>query len=220
MQNLKLHEKFEIEVLGVLNSRKLLEPLSFGGGTMLRLCHGLNRYSVDLDFYFLKDIDIDEFDKKVLNCLSDMYNLTDFAKKHFTLLYECKSKDYPQRIKVEVRKAVQEFKYEESIAFSVHSNEQVLLKTLTLEQMMQNKINAFLGRYAIRDCFDIEFLMKKGIELNISRETALMIKSRITGFKKKDFDVSLGSLLEEEDRRYYSDNGFKILNSKLQDLGV
>jgi predicted nucleotidyltransferase component of viral defense system len=220
MQNLKQHEKFEIEVLGVLNSRKLLEPLLFGGGTMLRLCHGLNRYSVDLDFYFLKDLNTDEFNEKMLDCLSNRYNITDSAKKHFTMLYECKSNDYPQRLKIEVRKVRQEFKYEESIAFSVHSNEQVLLKTLTLEQMMKNKISAFLDRYVIRDCFDIEFLIKKGIELNISKENALMIKSRMAGFKKKDFDVGLGSLLEAEGRRYYSDNRFKILGSKLQDLGV
>ena len=48
------HEKFEIEVLDKMNSLKKLEPLVFGGGTMLRLCHELNRYSVDLDFWFIK----------------------------------------------------------------------------------------------------------------------------------------------------------------------
>jgi hypothetical protein len=31
------HEVFEIEVLDRLNSAKLLDPLVFGGGTMLRL---------------------------------------------------------------------------------------------------------------------------------------------------------------------------------------
>ena len=59
MEALELHERFEIEALEVLNSAKLLEPLLFGGGTMLRLCHGLNRYSVDLDFYFKKKMAID-----------------------------------------------------------------------------------------------------------------------------------------------------------------
>ena len=39
-----------------MKSTKLLDPLVFGGGTMLRLCHDLNRYSVDLDFWFLKKI--------------------------------------------------------------------------------------------------------------------------------------------------------------------
>jgi predicted nucleotidyltransferase component of viral defense system len=215
MQNLSLHEKFEIEALDVLNSKKLLEPLLFGGGTMLRLCHGLNRYSVDLDFYFLKDVNTDVFYKKVLDCLSEQYKITDSAKKHFTLLYEFKSKDYPQRLKIEIRKGIEQFKYEESIAFSVHSTEQVLLKTLTLEQMMDNKIRAFLDRGLVRDCFDIEFLIKKGIKLNADKEAILKIKSKIEQFKKNDFDVALGSLLSAEDRRYYSNNGFKVLYSKL-----
>jgi predicted nucleotidyltransferase component of viral defense system len=215
MQNLVLHEKFEIEVLGLLNSRRLLEPLLFGGGTMLRLCHGLNRYSVDLDFYFLKDIDTDSFNKKMFDCLSDKYTITDTAKKHFTLLYEFKSKKYPQRLKIEIRKKIQQFKYEECIAFSTHSTEQVLLRALTPEQMMENKVKAFLNRVAIRDCFDMEFLIKKGIELKVDEKTALEIKSKIDRFKKRDFDVALGSLLGTKDRQYYSKNGFKILLSKL-----
>lgn len=215
MQNLSLHEKFEIEALDVLNSSKLLEPLLFEGGTMLRLCHGLNRYSVDLDFYFLKDLDIDIFHEKMLVCLSKRYNITDSAKTHFTLLYEFKSKDYPQRLKIEIRRKALKFKYEESIAFSAHSTEQVLLKTLTSEQMMENKIRAFLDRAAIRDCFDIEFLMKKGVELKVDKKTGLEIKSQIGKFKKRDFDVSLGFLLGAEDRQYYSKNGFKIFLSRL-----
>ncbi len=54
MDIFKQHEIFEIEVLDKMNSAKLLEPLVFGGGTMLRLCHELNRYSADLDFWFIK----------------------------------------------------------------------------------------------------------------------------------------------------------------------
>ncbi len=51
MQDLIQHEQFELEVLDRLNSGRLLTNLIFGGGTMLRLCHGLDRYSVDLDFW-------------------------------------------------------------------------------------------------------------------------------------------------------------------------
>ena len=54
MDILRQHEMFEIEILDKMNSAKVLEPLVFGGGTMLRLCHELDRYSVDLDFWFIK----------------------------------------------------------------------------------------------------------------------------------------------------------------------
>ena len=39
MDIFRQHEAFEIEVLDRMNSAKVLEPLVFGGGTMLRLCH-------------------------------------------------------------------------------------------------------------------------------------------------------------------------------------
>ena len=56
MDIFKQHEIFEIEVLDRMKSARMLDPLVFGGETMLRLCHDLNRYSVDLDFWFLKKI--------------------------------------------------------------------------------------------------------------------------------------------------------------------
>jgi len=50
MQDLIMQERFELEVLDRLNSGKFLTHIVFCGGTMLRLCHNLNRFSVDLDF--------------------------------------------------------------------------------------------------------------------------------------------------------------------------
>ena len=63
MDILKQHEIFEIEVLERMNSAKMLEPLVFGGESMLRLCHELNRYSVDLDFWFVKEVSHKSFYK-------------------------------------------------------------------------------------------------------------------------------------------------------------
>ena len=57
MQDLKKHEQFELAVLDKLNSGRFLNDLVFVGGTMLRLCHGLDRYSVDLDFWTIGKID-------------------------------------------------------------------------------------------------------------------------------------------------------------------
>jgi predicted nucleotidyltransferase component of viral defense system len=54
MDTLRQHEIFEIEVLDKMKSAKVLDHLVFGGGTMLRLCHELSRYSIDLDFWFIK----------------------------------------------------------------------------------------------------------------------------------------------------------------------
>jgi predicted nucleotidyltransferase component of viral defense system len=62
MQDLIKQEQFEIEVLDRLQSGRFLDRLIFGGGTMLRLCFGLDRYSVDLDFWLLKKNREKDFD--------------------------------------------------------------------------------------------------------------------------------------------------------------
>ena len=56
MDLLARHEEFEMEVLYRMNSGRILEKLVFGGGTMLRLCHELNRYSADLDFWLIRTV--------------------------------------------------------------------------------------------------------------------------------------------------------------------
>lgn len=210
------HERFEIEVLEMLKNAKLLEPLVFGGGTMLRLCFDLQRYSADLDFWFVKEISMDAYFDKIKNALVQKYELTDAQIKFFTLLVEIRSADYPRRLKIEIRKQVAECDFQERIAFSTFSNKQVILKVHTLEQTMKNKISALIERGEIRDGFDIEFLLRKGIAIpTLDQEDKLRLTQRIKEFKEKDFKVKLGSILESDLRNYYVENRFGYLSEKL-----
>ncbi len=70
MDFLTRHEEFEMEVLYKMNSGRILEKLVFGGGTMLRLCHELNRYSADLDFWLIKPVSSEEFIENISSILS------------------------------------------------------------------------------------------------------------------------------------------------------
>jgi len=219
MQTLQNLEKLEIEVLELLNSIKALDSIYFGGGTMLRLCHNLNRYSTDLDFWLDIKIDTKTFFLSVKEILADNYRLTDSANKKFTLLYEIKSPSLNRSLKIEIRKEQQEFEWERKIAFSKFSNKQVLVKGLTLKQMMNNKIEAMLSRKIIRDCFDIEFLLIRGVSLPTNKDKLQKVLAIINNFKEQDYKVSLGSILDETDRKFYLENRFKLLkeeiNSKL-----
>ncbi|MCX8043736.1 MAG: nucleotidyl transferase AbiEii/AbiGii toxin family protein [Desulfobacterota bacterium] len=47
-----------MEALDRLNSARLVGRLVFTGSTMLRLCYGLNRFSVELDFWTAQETDI------------------------------------------------------------------------------------------------------------------------------------------------------------------
>lgn len=223
MQNLIKQEQFEIEVLDRLNSARLLNMLVFSGGSMLRLCYGLNRFSVDLDFWFIKRVDFSKFFNKCKDSLKEYYTIKDEANKYYTILFEIKSKKYPRSLKIEIRKDIKNIKYEEAIAYSKYSNIQVLVKTVNLNDMMNFKVKAFLERAEIRDCFDIEFLLKRGIKLDVSLDTLQKILKKIDSLSKRDYTVKLGSILDESERSYYNENNFKILKldilSKLSTIG-
>jgi len=216
MNTFEKHELFEIELLDKLKSHQLLQPLVFGGGTMLRLCHGLERYSVDLDFWLIKKVNFDKYSTKLRDVLQSHYEITDEQEKFFTLLAEVRSGKFPRRLKIEIRKEIKPCDFQDRIAFCPNSSLQVILRTHTLSQTMINKIEALQTRNEIRDAFDIEFLLRKGIAipaLNSEQKTSLL--NKLDHFSDKDFKVKLGSILESKLRNYYVQNRFSLLREKL-----
>lgn len=215
MQALQDLEKLEIEILELLNTIKVLDYLYFGGGTMLRLCHNLNRYSTDLDFWLDKKSDSKSIYTKCKSALSAAYQLTDSANKKFTLLFELKATTVTRSLKIEIRKEQTDIDWERKIAFSRFTNKQVLVKALSLNQMMKNKIEALLSRKLIRDAFDLEFLLMRGVELPDDKDKLSKALQIINNFKEQDYKVTLGSILEERDRKFYLENRFKLLKEEL-----
>ncbi len=214
------HEQFEMEILYRLKSSKLLDSLIFGGGTMLRLCHDLNRYSADLDFWKLKNIADETLFSRLRENLSKDFEITDAKIKHFTILFELRSPGYPKRLKIEIRRNVQPWEIEDKIAYSRFANRQILLKAHTLKQALQNKVTALLTRGEIRDAFDLEFLLRQGIALPlISADDKVKILKRLTKFKTNDYKVTLGAVLEKEFRDFYIKNKFQFLVQKIKQCG-
>jgi len=217
MDTLERHEVVEMEVLDRMNSSRLLDPLVFGGGSMLRLCHELNRYSVDLDFWFIRETPQTGFFQRLIQTLSQDYEITDSQIRRFTMLVEVRAEKYPKRLKLEIRREKKDCDYQEKIAFSRFSTTQVLLKAHTLEQTMRNKIEALRDRGEIRDCFDIEFMLRRGTGLpKITVRQADEVRKKVTGFKDRDFKVKLGSIVDSKTRVYYIQNRFSHLLEKLK----
>ena len=216
MQALQDLEVFEIEVLELLNSIKVLDKLYFGGGTMLRLCHNLNRYSTDLDFWLDKKEDSKAIFLTIKKALSDNYKLIDSANKKFTLLFEIKTPSVNRSLKIEIRKEQIDFEWERKIAFSKYAHKQVMIKGLTLKQMMRNKIDALLSRKLIRDAFDIEFLLMRGVDIPSDKSNLRSVLQIINNFKNQEYKVTLDSILEEKARKFYLENRFKFLKEELK----
>lgn len=217
MQPFERHEVFEMEVLERLKRAKILDTLIFGGGTMLRLCHEMKRYSADLDFWKIKDLPDETLFKRLQSALVTDYELTDIQMKRFTILLEVRSPHFPKRLKIEVRREFINWDIEEKIAYSQFSTKQVALKAHTLRQTLENKIAALLDRGEIRDAFDIEFILRRGVALpdlsDVQRERLIM---QLQKFKPNDFKVTLGSVLEKDIRSYYIQNQFRFLRERLE----
>ena len=106
--------------------------------------------------------------------------------------YHNQSPSYPKRLKIEIRRNKTNMDFQDSIAFSRFSTHQVLVKALTLEQSMKNKVFAFLDRGEIRDSFDIEFLLRRGIELPcLDQDSLQKFQKKLNKFKQTDFKVKL-----------------------------
>ncbi len=215
MQDLQDLEKLEIDVLELLNSIKIIDYLYFGGGTLLRLCHNLNRYSTDLDFWLDESVDSKIIFKKLKTALSEKYSLLDSANKHNTLLFQFRSSNVKRSLKIEIRKEQSNFDWEKKIAYSKFSNKQILVNGLTLSQMMNNKIEAALSRKIIRDIYDIQFLIMRGEKLPSNVDKLTQILEIIKSFKPRDFKVTLGSLLEKVEREFYVQNKFTLLQEEI-----
>jgi predicted nucleotidyltransferase component of viral defense system len=216
MKRLEEHESFEMAFLNLLASHRLTGSLVFGGGTMLRLCHELPRYSLDLDFWFYKETDYSDFFERMRDAAVPAYELTDAQEKFHSLLLEMRRARGTTKLKIEVRKKVAPAgSSQQKIAYSPYFPSQVLVRGFTLQQMFRNKVSALIERGEIRDAFDLEFLIRKGIEPDLIEKEGKAVLKRLKEFKKRDIDVKLGSIILPELREYYRANRFALLEEKL-----
>ena len=183
---------------------------------MLRLCHEMPRYSLDMNFWFYKEIEYDSFYQQLENLIGEDYDVTDMQNKFYSILAEIRKVAGMPKLKIEIRKTLAPGgSTEEKIAFSPHFPTQVLVRGLTLKQMFRNKASALLDRGEIRDAFDLEFLARRGVDLDLNEDDKENIIMKLQGFKKRDFSVKLGSLLLPEVREYYNQKKFAYLEEKL-----
>lgn len=159
-------EYWEMLILKEISQSPLAEFLAFAGGTALRLAYNSPRFSDDLDFYLKKKIPFSLFQKSVKAIAKKLdMEITDLFPKFNTFLAEFKIKeDYlplPFRIKIEVRKKILRKGLEPRLLVSPAVNFQVLLPTLTIEEIQKFKMEALENRKEPRDLFDLWFISQQ-----------------------------------------------------------
>ena len=181
-------------ILSALSKTSFFNYAAFYGGTCLRVFHGLKRYSEDLDFTFIKEIDkfnigeYIEFCKTTLKSYGidasiytkDEYDVGEIRRRYIKFPYYDLAREYLGNVSMNKEKMI-------SIKVEVSS---IFIKGATLEWNMLNiqglssvlcldysslfagKINAILTRTwrereKGRDYYDYIFYLSHGVSINI-----------------------------------------------------
>jgi predicted nucleotidyltransferase component of viral defense system len=165
-----VREEAELIVLKELFESPFYDRLVFKGGTALRLIYGSFRFSEDLDFSITKAIGFSDFQRAVERVVKkdERFSVRDLASKYYTYLAQIRVKE-PWRalafsIKIEISRRVVGNKpadYVNMLAKTPATNATVMVRTLTLEKMLADKLKAIKERKMPRDIFDIWFISQK-----------------------------------------------------------
>lgn len=179
-----LREYLQTKILSLIYQEAISKNLFFVGGTALRILHGLDRFSEDLDFdsVGITPSQIQKLVKTVLHRLEQEDTLVEFyqnttAKKCYyelrfpSLLGKLKlSSNAGEKlmIKLDIEGTWQGQKRE-----TVFVNRYGFLATVVtkpLDQMLVEKLAAYLGRKETqaRDLYDLVWLLSRGIKPDLT----------------------------------------------------
>lgn len=192
--NLGQIEKDYIQHLFLMNLyQKQTNNLIFKGGTALQKTYGLNRFSEDLDFTLLKEINLEDIIKKVLVKL-EIFGYKSIQKKlkddeisiNFQIstkgpLYSGLDKSLTY-INIEASKREKVLLPAElnTITPIYKDLSSYILLTMHPSEIMAEKIRAILTRDKARDIYDLYFLIRK--KNNVSKK---IIDKKLSYYEKK-----------------------------------
>ncbi|MEO6232337.1 MAG: nucleotidyl transferase AbiEii/AbiGii toxin family protein [Ferruginibacter sp.] len=197
----------EIALAGLQRSG-FFEKAAFYGGTALRIFHGLQRFSEDLDFSLLEvnpdfslepylkgietefnalgvKVSIEEKNKTAATDVDSAFLKPDTAWKELIIKEVLSTESLKMRPMIKIKIEVDTtpppgFTTEEKLLLKPFS---FYVKCFTLPDLFAGKMHALLfrkwkGRVKGRDWFDMEWYIRKGIPLNLNH---LLIRSRDSG---------------------------------------
>lgn len=213
-------ELLHYDILFALEKGRLLDKLTFQGGTSLRLCYGGNRFSEDLDFSGGKDFSsvmLADMKHCIEKYIGERYGLEVTVKEPKDLKQDPKyselsidkwqiavvtspeRKDLPkQKIKVEVANIPAYTREPQPLQinydFLPDGYSDTLILTESLDEVMADKIISLPAttRYVRhRDIWDLAWLQQQGATLNMD-----LVKNKVSDYKLERFNKMLENFIE------------------------
>lgn len=202
-------EEYEILLLKELFESEYGTSLVFKGGTALRLAYQSPRFSEDLDFTLIREIDREKFIsflKQVGKKYSTIIEVESIDKFYTVFALARIKEDYLERtfsIKIEVSKRKGEWvrgkDYSEKIIKSEITPLTVLAQVATLQRILKEKEDALKNRKVARDVFDywyINQLLKREIKVDFKDYNKEQVKAELHKLLSRSFWRVVDSWLE------------------------
>lgn len=160
-------ECVQLEVLHKLSSSDLRRVLCFKGGTALHMIFNMDRYSEDLDFSLSANFPAEKILSLIKELLKDE-DVTDFAIKRKTVLVEMRQsfKPYNFRVKLEIN-TDNIVPAELKTLYSEFEPASFNLQIMRTDHLIAQKIRAFVQRKKGRDLYDLWFILRTKLPIDI-----------------------------------------------------
>ena len=164
-----IKEHYQMYLLDQLFASKIEGKIVFKGGTALRLAYNSYRYSEDLDFSLIGNVDFADFEKVIITAVNlfPEATLQDIYDKHFNLYakinFKVGYKPIPIGVKVEMSKEKTDFPRQISLLISPNNNLEVTARVMNLESILKDKVKILTEytRRQPRDLFDVWYIYQK-----------------------------------------------------------
>jgi predicted nucleotidyltransferase component of viral defense system len=161
--NLAIHKNILFQILKDIYTETSIAPLvGFKGGTAAFMFHGLERFSVDLDFDLLDEAEAERVFEYIEKTAGRYGTIKESRRKRFSLLVVLSYDEKSANIKIEVNRRVFGSRYELKTYLGV------AMQVMVREDMFTHKLMAMHERIGktSRDIYDVWFFLKNHWPIN------------------------------------------------------
>jgi predicted nucleotidyltransferase component of viral defense system len=161
--NLAIHKNILFQILKDIYTETAIAPLlGFKGGTAAFMFHGLERFSVDLDFDLLDEAKAERVFEYIEKTAGPYGAIKESRRKRFSLLVVLSYDDKSANIKIEVNRRVFGSRYELKTYLGV------AMQVMVRQDMFAHKLMAMHERIGktSRDVYDVWFFLKNRWPIN------------------------------------------------------
>lgn len=193
--------------------------LGFKGGTCAYFFYGLTRFSVDLDFDLLANLDkegLENILKKILNIIQNYGDIKESYVKKYTIFALLSYGDKDHNIKIEISR--REFPFAIKQYYELKEYLGISMLAAKQHSLFANKLVALKARkkMAMRDIYDIYFFAKHNWDISeeiVKARTGKLVKeylpdciSFIQEIKDNQLLQGIGEQLEEKEKMWVKKN--------------